>query len=391
MSNVFNFNSWVAINEQEQTGFSCDIAWYKDDQLNIESFGKILSCGKGFVSAYNFWNTSSDENKQYILDTLKQGNPNMVKFGLATGQAGQKQASKMPNSYRINGAIFNEVIRGDKDGTFGFYLDKDNNIYIKNSVETIQAGANDVNELISKLNVINKNRYINHKPQIKINPAATLASLKNDEKDEGVYKGYQYQLDEDTQFKGFIFYPALPKPFKKIVGYKTATEKADLPPFKSAMKDNFKDNSTEAFPEFLDEVRSYFTKIFNDRAYTTTITDIRIESGASNKRTTYPDPKEKGTYSYAKNTKLAEDRGNSLYELLKKEFGDKIPEMKTPVKAVVQECGGDGEAGICPIAPEESAKFLNIYIEGHKTRPVEYPMTTNHVSYQYTHWYVSQM
>lgn len=390
MSHILNYRNWNVINEQNSTGFSCDLAWYKGDELNINNFGNMLSCLPK-KSAFEFWNSTNDNVKESILNTLKEGTEGLTEYGLATSQAAMKGVFKdnekyRTKSYRIDQAVYNRIDRGDKPGTGGFYLDELNNIYIKNSIGDIQRGANNIVELISKLNAMNKARYINGEKQIKIGDAGTLSELKVD---KGPNKGFAYELNEMTEYDGFIYYPQLPDPVRKIIQKKDSTRVDDIAPFNKKMPEYFKDNSIEPNNDFLNAVYAYFDDIFIKNKGT--VTKLSIESGASNKRTTYPDPKESGTFSYKKNFKLAEDRGNNLYNILKKKYGDKIPAMTEPVKAVIQDCGGDGEAGICPIAANEDAKFLKINVAGTFETPIVEYITKNQISYTITMWDLKRM
>jgi len=388
MSHILKYNTWNALLEQDSSGFSCDTAWYKGDELTTENFGKVLSCSrKSFGSAYEFWTNTSGDNKEYILSTLKEGNKDLSKYGLASKAAAMKQASKMPKSYRLDGAFYSKITRGEKSGTEGFYLDGDNNIYIENSVGSIKSGANNIMELISTLNTMNRENYINGKTQIRIGKSATEAKLNVDGK---VYKGLQYKLEEMSTFEGFIFYPTLPDPVEKVVRKKEVQSKVEIPQFVTKQPEPFKDNSIEPTPAFLEEVKQYFRDILiRDGG---TITDLSIESGASNKRTTYPEPKETGTYTWKKNFKLAEDRGNNLYKILSNdpEFKGKIPAMKTPVKTTIQECGSDGDTAPCKIPFDDKYKKLVITASGYYPKIDVKEYTTNQIAYSLTHWRLRQ-
>ena len=108
------------LNEQEQPaqGGDCASLIFKGTQLTIENFGKILNCfQKGAGTGKKFWDSKSDNEKKYVLDSIVQSYGNdLQKHGLATKEFNNNP--NQPNGYVINTADWNSSIkRGDKKGT----------------------------------------------------------------------------------------------------------------------------------------------------------------------------------------------------------------------------------------------------------------------------------
>ena len=321
----------------------CEQMIFKGNEINVENFGSILNCFDS--GGRKFWATGQDDSKQNILNTLKQKyGRDLLNNGISTGQYHSKEGGV---TYKVSSASWSGVKRGDKKGTGGYYLTKKNEIHLTNGSDLgLKNGLNSYNDVINKLNAYNIEAFIKNTPPKRIGEKKIIPELVTPKGVHLVYKRSGYKLIDDKGKIGyFLYYPLAGTDIKEL-------EPAEISePELIPMGGRDFGNETEPFePDqtllnlklYNDIVVDLSKKLENDLIE---IHDISIESSASNKRTSY------GTgddYTYEKNKKLAQDRGQHLYDRLKKEFGDQIPsEENIHITSKVQECKKTNDKGRC--------------------------------------------
>jgi len=378
------------LNEQEQPaqGGDCASLIFKGTQLTIENFGKILNCfQKGAGTGKKFWDSKSDNEKKYVLDSIVQSYGNdLQKHGLATKEFNNNP--NQPNGYVINTADWNSSIkRGDKKGTGGLYLNESNQIYLVNGGAIgLQKGFNNYGDFVNKLNEYNRNAFISKKP-----PVSMSFQPKTTKGVEGVYKNFAYKLNLSTASDGVLFY--LPTSDAKLqkVGIKVGKpEKTPVPQITFGNQDQpFADDETRLRDELYNQIAQDLQSKLSDTDIK--IDSITIQSSASNLSSKYIGDNKKGaTSNYQNNQVLAKDRGEMLYQRLQKQFGKNLPQLKDgKVEFRVQPCSkllNDGRCDQATDKADPSQKYVKIIYNGIQTKPTFEDETTNKGSYTYTQW-----
>ena len=199
-----------------------------------------------------FWDSKSDNEKKYVLDSIVQSYGNdLQKHGLATKEFNNNP--NQPNGYVINTADWNSSIkRGDKKGTGGLYLNESNQIYLVNGGAIgLQKGFNNYGDFVNKLNEYNRNAFISKKP-----PVSMSFQPKTTKGVEGVYKNFAYKLNLSTASDGVLFY--LPTSDAKLqkVGIKVGEpEKTPVPQITFGNQDQpFADDETRLRDELYNQI-----------------------------------------------------------------------------------------------------------------------------------------
>jgi hypothetical protein len=398
MGFIYEYNSHDILSEQvikksviSEATQGCEQMIFKGNEINVENFGSILKCDKRVAGGDKFWAGAQDGSKQYILNTLKQKyGKSLLNNGISTVDYRMKKGG---TSYTIVDASWSGIKRGNKPGTGGYYLTKNNEIYLINGSDMgLKNGFNNYNDVIKKLNEYNGKAFIKNGAPKGIGGKKTVKGkeLLTPEGGNKVYQRSGYSLIDMEGSKGiFLYYP-----LSGAELHKTGTKpgEPEITPLEQRKFGNqhtpFADNDTVLKEGLYSQIVNDLKKLLGDESVT--IKSITIDSSASNLNTSYKG--NDGQSNYENNKVLAKDRGESLYERLRGEFGEKLPPLtNNKVNYKVEPCSDlDKTTGRCDSTPDENQKYVWITYNGIRKKPTEVPVETNKANYVYTQWRLQQ-